>query len=362
MAVRLHVHDQPLAGKVARPPPRNRRDVAHHAPREGVRPGRKDGRGGTGGPGPACAAGNGSAPGAVGGRSGPGGPRRGGEVLRGGDGGPRRGDGRARRGVHGERGARDGGEGRGPGASARGGRPGALGPAPASGQRRCRRAAPGVAPRASVTWEEAGGPAPGRGTCAEETRSAGDTLSTETRGPGVALVSYRSLDEERQPLPRASWWMRRAGRNRYDRVRSVPGVPGTDRSLGDDRAAVPCRPVTAPKRGPTTRTSRITAGVASHRFGGSDRAQVLGRGGNRPRGVCGCFVWMSADRPGRGRLPVRAGGARTPGSTTPARRRSRAVRVTGPEHPGVRRAQTRPRHSSSSVMASAVPGLPSWSR
>lgn len=95
---------------------------------------------------------------------------------------------------------------------------GPWGSAPTSGQRRCRGAAPGVAPRG------------------------------EGRRPGAqrALGWYRPLAVVSRRGGRASLascWRGCGVRNRLDRMRSAPGVPGADRPWGD-RAAVPCRPVT----------------------------------------------------------------------------------------------------------------------
>lgn len=131
-----------------------------------------------------------------------------------------------------------------------------------------------------------------------------------------------------------------------DGGRPAPGVPGADRSLGD-RAAVPCRPVTSLERGPTAYTSRVRLIAPAE-----------------PRVVLAARPWL----------------ARTSGPTKPVGIRSRAVRVrrdpnSGPWRSGsaFRRGfdrgfdrggeapggtQTRPRHSSRSVMASWVPGLP----
>ncbi|AQY20384.1 hypothetical protein T261_03461 [Streptomyces lydicus] len=44
----------------------------------------------------------------------------------------------------------------------------------------------------------------------------------------------------REAVRQASSWMRLTRRNRFDRMRSVPGVPRTDHPIGCDRAAVPC--------------------------------------------------------------------------------------------------------------------------
>ncbi len=118
----------------------------------------------------------------------------------------------------------------------------------------------------------------------------------------------------------ASCWMRRAVRNRFDRIRSVPGVPGTDRPVCGDRAAVPCRPVTGPpERGPTTyvrvrhtlRRLRPVVKGAQRTGAETTRGSQVGRS------------WL----------------ARTPGPTKSAGGRSRAVRVTGPEHRAAGRAQ-----------------------
>ncbi len=100
------------------------------------------------------------------------------------------------------------------------------------------------------------------------------------------------------------------------RRRSAPGVPGTGRLLGD-RAAVPCRPVTSLGRGPTT------YGVNPVRLIAPAEPRVVSSG------------------------PPLAG---TDTSTNDELWRGSRT--------GGREVQTRPRHSSSRVMARVVPGLP----
>ena len=90
--------------------------------------------------------------------------------------------------------------------------------APTSGRRRCRGAAPG-------------------GSAA-----LGGSPTRRTRGARV-VSTFGNVVGQRDAPVLASCWTGCGVRNRFDRMRSAPGVPGADRPWGD-RAAVPCRPVT----------------------------------------------------------------------------------------------------------------------
>ena len=90
--------------------------------------------------------------------------------------------------------------------------------APTSGRRRCRGAAPG-------------------GSAA-----LGGSPTPRTRGARV-VSTFGNVVGQRDAPVLASCWTGCGVRNRFDRMRSAPGVPGADRPWGD-RAAVPCRPVT----------------------------------------------------------------------------------------------------------------------
>jgi hypothetical protein len=131
------------------------------------------------------------------------------------------------------------------------------------------------------------------------------------------------LDETRRPQPSdpaLRVFALSAGRPRASPEPSV---------LLGDRAAVPCRPVTSLERGPTTHGTIRT----SHRS-------------SEPRVVLSGPPLAGTDNETNER----------------ARGRSRAVRVRGVRTsvPGTR-IQILPRHSSSMVIARAVPGLPSAS-
>ncbi|MEV4442514.1 hypothetical protein AB0K09_26590 [Streptomyces sp. NPDC049577] len=128
----------------------------------------------------------------------------------------------------------------------------------------------------------------------------------------------------------------RTRRNRFDRIRSVPGVPGTDRpwvaaGLLSPADRSPCHRSEVPRRA----WSRAT-------HSGGIRPAVPGAQKNRD----GSHAWISVG-------PLLAGadtGSNEAGRSTVTLRTGDGVRT-----------QMRPRHSSSSVMASAVPGRPSWS-
>ncbi len=120
--------------------------------------------------------------------------------------------------------------GEGPGVGRANGRPRGLVPASASGLRRRRRGAGGCAARTVV---RAGPP--------------------RTASPRIVLdapAARNGLDRPGHMEPRVvrNRTMARACGGTAERP--AHGVPRTDRCR--DRAAVPCRPVTAPERGPTT--------------------------------------------------------------------------------------------------------------
>ncbi len=141
------------------------------------------------------------------------------------------------------------------------------------------------------------------------------------------------------------------------RVRPGPGVPGTGRRVTGP--AVPCRPVTALKRGPTTHRTRRT----SHRSSEATRGVAVPHLAGAVNGT----TTPTADwsRTGEGQFASsHAGNGRVAPPRTRERHRRGRPATRGRRHRGQPGAasQARPRLSSSSVIASAVPCLPSASR
>lgn len=160
----------------------------------------------------------------------------------------------------------------------------------------------------------------------------------------------RGVDPRREwcdmgDLPLASCWIGCVPRNRFDRIRSAPGVPGADRSWGD-RAAVPCRPVTH-------------AGARSH--GVPAVRHTLQRS----------HAWFLPEPPLAGTDTGTNEATEVPVTRRTGESRSELGYASGAPSAAARQAcgwvargrpagsHTRPRHSSSSVIASEVPGLPS---